>query len=137
MAIHFTAYGNVQPAHRPRASVVNGHVHQRNDPRHTNWMRVIQMQAMSHRPETLLDGPLSLRVEFYLLQPKSVRRQYPAVKPDLSNLLKAVEDALNGLLWTDDSRIVELVVHKHYGNPSRVEVAVQEIGEHVREGLGV
>lgn len=125
--IHFTAYGNVQPAHRPRASIVNGHIHQRNDKRHTGWMQVIQMQAMNHRPETLLDGPLFVSIDVYVLKPKSVKREYPAVKPDLSNYVKAVEDALNGLIWTDDSRIVELKARKLYGNPSRVEVTVDAI----------
>lgn len=126
--IRFTAYGNVQPAHRPRAYRVGKGVRMRNDDRHTNWMETIKMQALNHRPETLLDGPLRVTMTVYLLRPKGAKnRLYPHVKPDLSNLVKAVEDALNGLIWTDDSRIVDLRTSKLYGDPTRVEVEIEEL----------
>lgn len=39
----------------------------------------------------------------------------PFVKrPDLDNLVKPVQDALNGILWEDDSQIINLVTHKYY-----------------------
>ena len=35
-------------------------------------------------------------------------------KPDLSNLVKAIEDAGNGILWHDDCQITRLLVMKRY-----------------------
>src|SRR6266566_3609594 len=39
----------------------------------------------------------------------------PGKKPDLSNIVKQVEDALKGVVYTDDKLIVELNARKIYG----------------------
>lgn len=60
-----------------------------------------------------LDQPLILSAQFYLPRPKRLlTKRAPdgpilhSTKPDLSNLVKGLEDALNGVLWVDDSLIV-------------------------------
>ena len=57
-------------------------------------------------PKEMLDGPMILSCKIYITRPKSVKREFPEVKPDLSNYIKGVEDAMNKLVYTDDSRIV-------------------------------
>ena len=60
---------------------------------------------------------------------------YKSTKPDLTdNLQKAWVDACNGLLWKDDSLIVEIsgIVRKIYGHVPRIEFEVEEI-EHLEE----
>jgi Holliday junction resolvase RusA-like endonuclease len=45
---------------------------------------------------------------------------------DLSNVVKSVEDGLNGVVWADDSQIAELHVVRDYSKDSpRVEVRVE------------
>ena len=68
-----------------------------------------------------LEGPLILRVNFYMPRPKYVdKKQYSCEaiphdkKPDTSNLLKAFEDALNGIAWMDDSQIYKVEAVKYY-----------------------
>lgn len=72
-------------------------------------------------------------VEFFLPRPKGhfgvhgVKRsapKYPTVRPDATKLMRPLEDALTGIVWKDDSRIVEQVVRKSYGDPPRAEVKV-------------
>lgn len=59
-----------------------------------------------------LHQPLILEVRFYFPRPLRLQtRKAPdgpiphTARPDLDNLLKAVQDALNGLAWTDDALI--------------------------------
>jgi Holliday junction resolvase RusA-like endonuclease len=43
---------------------------------------------------------------------------------DLSNLLKSVEDGLNGVAWLDDSQVVELHAWKKVASQPRCSVAI-------------
>lgn len=83
------------------------------------WKEAIRQEAEKHRPQALLDGPLKVKARFIILKPKSKPKRviYPAVKPDVDNLIKAVWDVLNGLLYRDDSQIVSCQVEKVYGDP--------------------
>ncbi len=49
----------------------------------------------------------------------------PAVRPDLSNVVKSVEDALNGVAYRDDSAIVHQVVTKQFAHSPRVELRLK------------
>ena len=46
------------------------------------------------------------------------------VKPDASNVLKAVEDGLNRIAYWDDKQIVSVSASKLYGVEPRVEIEV-------------
>lgn len=50
-------------------------------------------------------APLRLTVAAYFKRPRTSKRPFPTVKPDLSNLVKLIEDALNGIAYVDDSQI--------------------------------
>jgi Holliday junction resolvase RusA-like endonuclease len=51
----------------------------------------------------------------------------PGVKPDLSNIAKAVEDGMKGIVFTDDARIVRYgVFEKVYGVSPMVVVTVKD-----------
>lgn len=86
-----------------------------------------------------LDGPLVLDVRFRFERPKAHFRtvkkspdpivrpnapDFPAVKPDATKLLRALEDALTGVIWTDDARIVVQRVRKVYSLSPGVDVTV-------------
>lgn len=74
---------------------------------------------------TLIDEPMTMSCNIYIPRPKSVKRAYPEVKPDLSNYIKGIEDAMNGLVYTDDSKIIRYKdCSKQYADegPPRIEV---------------
>ena len=52
-------------------------------------------------------------------------RVLPALKPDLSNCIKAVEDSCNTIVWRDDAQVVDLWVSKRYGAIPGVLVHVE------------
>lgn len=46
-------------------------------------------------------------------------------KPDLDNLVKALKDALTGIVWKDDAQIVSLCARKTYGDRPAIYVKVK------------
>jgi Holliday junction resolvase RusA-like endonuclease len=50
----------------------------------------------------------------------------PIKKPDASNVLKSVEDAMNGVVYKDDTQIVNIHVTKVYSSQSGIDVCVKE-----------
>lgn len=83
-----------------------------------------------------LEGPLSCSLVFLMPIPTSFTKAQRrasrnglllhAKKPDLDNLIKAVLDACNGIVWKDDSQIVNLHVWKRYADEPGVEIIVEE-----------
>jgi len=47
-------------------------------------------------------------------------------KPDIDNLVKSAQDALNGIVFADDGQIFEMILRKEYGENPRIEVTVSE-----------
>ena len=90
-------------------------------------------QAMNGAP--LMDGPLRLEVTFYRPRSKSDLRKngtprpsaptHPATRPDATKLLRALEDALTGIVWRDDAQVCDQRARKEFGEPARVEVLVE------------
>jgi Holliday junction resolvase RusA-like endonuclease len=61
---------------------------------------------------------------------RRTRRAY-----DLDNVVKAVFDGLNGVLWRDDVLVVDLRVRKRYAATPCVRVEVWELAEPVQQEL--
>lgn len=62
------------------------------------------------------EGPCSLRLRYVYQAPKDSWPGFECVKtPDLDNLAKLVQDALNGVAYRDDRQLVRLEVERVYG----------------------
>lgn len=55
---------------------------------------------------------------------KSSSPENPVYKPDLTKMTRAVEDALTGLVWVDDSQVCWQVIQKEYGDRDGVLINV-------------
>ena len=51
----------------------------------------------------------------------------PVGKPDISNILKAAEDACNGVIYRDDAQIVDAQTLKRYSAMPGLEIVVRRI----------
>lgn len=71
-----------------------------------NELRELVKASVGEASGYPLSEPLNMACRIYIQRPKSVTREYPEVKPDLSNYLKGIEDAMNGIVYTDDSKII-------------------------------
>lgn len=62
-----------------------------------------------------LEGAVCLEVVFFMPRPKSVKRPYPSVKPDLDKLIRSINDsATDAGVIKDDSQVIEIVAFKVY-----------------------
>jgi Holliday junction resolvase RusA-like endonuclease len=83
-----------------------------------------------------LETPINLYLYIRAPIPKSLCKkrleaclkglEKPIKKPDASNVLKSVEDAMNGVVYKDDSQIVNIHVTKVYCSVSGIDVCVKE-----------
>lgn len=79
-------------------------------------------------------GPLRMSLFVRMAVPKSwTKRQRedalsgclrPTSKPDLSNVIKAIEDGLNGVCYLDDAQIVRLQAESWYAPTPGVTVEI-------------
>ena len=85
-----------------------------------------------------LTGPLVLAATFVMPVPKSFSKrrhsqaligaERPITRPDASNLLKALEDALSGVVYRDDAQLVEVHVRKVFGDKPQMQAEVKPLG---------
>lgn len=73
-----------------------------------------------------LDGPLWVRINATFKRPKTVKREWHTVKPDSDNIAKSILDPLNGIIYKDDSQIVNLQIFKAYGDAGKIEVWIRD-----------
>lgn len=102
-----------------RNAVIKGWVHKYLPKKTKQYFDEIQAQLKRQLPEGYvpLEGPLALHCVFYRKNPKKKStgcETYPATRPDLSNYVKAIEDAFNGVVWKDDGQVVVLTATKKY-----------------------
>jgi len=102
-----------------------------------DYETLIKLEAKKYKPKTLLLGAIVLKLNIFFPILKSMNKQMakmarelvlrPTKKPDVSNILKCVEDALNLIIWHDDSQIVEEHIYKYYSDNPRVEIEIDEL----------
>jgi Holliday junction resolvase RusA-like endonuclease len=141
MKIAFTVYGEpvAQPRTKHFANKYTGRVvtvSNRRDHPIVLWKARLIEAVTANRPEVPIAGPVFLTVRFYRGIPTSWSKKkqaaaalgtvWPTGKPDLDNLVKAVKDCCNSIIWHDDSLVVKEVVSKLYSNSPRVEIEIEE-----------
>lgn len=84
-----------------------------------DWRHDVKLTAMSRMSgKEMIVAPTALRmvVEFVLPRPVSMAKNKPTPlavkKPDTDKLLRAIGDALTGVVYADDSQIISLYADK-------------------------
>jgi len=49
----------------------------------------------------------------------------PKKKPDCDNIAKIICDALNGIVYHDDSQVVDLEIRKYYSDEPKVKIRME------------
>jgi Holliday junction resolvase RusA-like endonuclease len=109
-----------------------------------SWKRDIARVVRSKFNRDLLDGPLRATFRFYFPRPNShyvngdrtrpLKKNAPkhiTKAPDVLKLTRCAEDAMNKVLYVDDSQIVEENLRKYYGEPARIEVIIRTLSNEI------
>lgn len=78
------------------------------------WRSAVAEEAACSYNGDPISGPVGIELTFVMPRGKTVKREHPSVRPDLSHLIRAVEDALTGVVYKDDSQIVEITAFMVY-----------------------
>lgn len=73
-----------------------------------------------------IDGAISIKLNFRVLRPKSVKRALPIVAPDLDKYIRGCLDALTGVAYIDDSQVVCIIAKKQYAAEPGVDIEVTD-----------
>lgn len=137
MTIEFVVPGRPVPMARPRVTARGTYTPKRCvDYKRLVWA-IARKEMNGIEP---LNGALSCHISLGFAVPQSYPKQLKAdayanrIRPinrnsgDVDNHAKAIMDALTGIVWNDDSQVVNLTVSKWFGDDC-AEVTVSECGE--------
>ena len=132
-AITFEVPGDPVPQPRPRITTRGRHGHAYTPASHPiHAYRAAIAEAAREAGATPTDtAPLTLIVDLVFARPKShyrksgLKTDAPKLpRADCSNVLKGLEDALNGVAWVDDTQVGRVVVEKTWGSEGRTTVRI-------------
>lgn len=130
--ITFTVLGKAQPQGSVRAFMVGGKPRLTSDNEKMKpWRQQVGWAALEARGEFFAhrNTPVRAIYSFYLAPPQKLPkgRTRATAKPDVDKLIRAISDALTGVVWEDDSQLVEVTAKKQYGLPPRTEITVESL----------
>jgi len=89
------------------------------------WRADIASAAKLAGCKPILD-PIAITMRFRVKRPKSVKRDYPTVAPDLDKYIRGVNDGLTGVAFADDSQVVQIIASKEYADTPGVDIEISE-----------
>lgn len=133
--VQFLVPGEPVGKGRPRIGRVGGHARMFTLQKTASYEGLIALagtEAMAGR--TLLEGAVMVEMRIVLAIPQSMSKKrkaqaiagelFPTKKPDMDNVIKAIYDGLNGVVWKDDVQVVDAFVRKRYGEVPGVHVRI-------------
>lgn len=124
-SVAFEVLGAPVAKGRPRFSRQNGRPHVHTDAKTESYEGLVKFKARAAmRSAAPYAGPVRLVIYIGLPIPASwsQKRQSAAAagligatkKPDADNVVKALKDGMNGVVYVDDGQVVDLIVSKRY-----------------------
>ena len=141
--IKIVIYGEPVPQGRPRFARMGNYVHAYDPQKSKNYKQLVRFWMTEYLKKIdgfkPLENALYVDLTFYVGIPSSwskkkrIEADSGVIRPiskkagDADNLFKSL-DALNGLLWVDDSIITDLHIRKRYtAELARTEIIVKEV----------
>lgn len=100
------------------------------------WRNMVSAAARDAWKGDVYGGPIRIFLTFRMSRPRShyrnlqgeiryaARGELPIVAPDLDKLVRAILDALTGIVYRDDAQVWSVVATKQYGESPGVDISV-------------
>jgi Holliday junction resolvase RusA-like endonuclease len=134
--MNFTVEGTPVGKGRPKFARRGNFVSTYTPTKTRNYEDIIKAAATQAMTEPPITAPLRVFVYIDMPVPVSYSKkrkeaclagaEHPTKKPDIDNVAKCFLDAMNGIVYVDDSQVVSLHITKVYGTVGMVEVVVRE-----------
>jgi len=124
---------------RPRFTTISGHARAVDPAKSREYKQIVSVMARQKMGElglSPMEGPLKLQIHVFRIPPKSMGKKKGAeacafsrgitTKPDLDNYIKLVSDALNGVVFVDDSQVVAIEADKRFSATPGMVITVME-----------
>lgn len=69
-----------------------------------------------------IEGPVGIKIDVYIANKRP---------GDLDNIIKALQDGLNGIAWIDDKQVIEIRAKRWHGDPERAEIKIWQVEEEI------
>lgn len=133
--IAFIVPGVPQGKGRARVGKIGGHARMFTQAKTAAYEGLVaHMAHEAMRGAPLIEGACMVELDITVPVPASWSKKktsaalagqvYPTTKPDKDNVIKAIYDGMNGVVWRDDVQAVDGVQRKRYGAVPCVRVRV-------------
>ncbi len=139
LLVEVTVAGGAEPAgsKQPGMSSTGKMFVRDANPKSREWKDRVAGAAAEAYTKAAVDAALHFEVTEYRVRPaghygsgrnagivKDSAPAYPTTVPDLTKIVRGVEDALTKIVWVDDSRVVSLTATKSFGPQAGVVLRV-------------
>ncbi len=84
----------------------------------SKWYKDVERSIGEQWDHGMLEGPVKVRFLFLLPRKKTVKRKFPISKfdGDVDKLVRAIFDAMTGIVYKDDSQVCDSSEQKRYAD---------------------
>lgn len=126
--------GKIKGKGRPRFTVQDGYARAYTPKDTAVYENYIKTLFLEKYGAVQTEMAVEIGIEAFMAVPKSTSKKkrqlmlagkmYPAKKPDIDNIIKAVLDGLNGTAYADDKQVVSLYTEKRYAESEYLRIKV-------------
>ena len=111
------------PVPQGSMKVINGHILHSQGSALAVWRSTVALSARLSGAKAV-DGAVGIEIIFRVKRPKTVKRDYPTVAPDLDKYIRGVLDALTGIAYIDDSQVIDIKAEKVYSDTPGADIKI-------------
>ena len=111
------------PVPQGSMKVINGHILHSQGSALAVWRSTVALSARFAGAKPV-EGAIGIEILFRVRRPKTVKRDYPTVAPDLDKYIRGVLDALTGIAYQDDAQVIDIKAEKVYSDMAGADIKI-------------